>query len=116
MGDAVTDYTYYKNEYGGALSEEDFAKFRKAAQAVIHCLLLPRHPADYPGKEDAVRCAVCMQTDQLAGHTESMELASEALGDYRVEYRMPDISVFGVKVCPYAMLILSSAGLLNQWV
>ena len=112
----MTDSTYYKNEYGGILTEEEFTRHKKAAEAVIRHLLLPRHPADYPGKEDAIRCAVCLQTDELAGHSDSTGLASEALGDYRVEYRMPDVSVHGIRVCPHAMMMLSLSGLLNQWV
>ncbi len=116
MGDAVTDYTYYKNEYGGALSEEDFAKFRKAAQAVIHRLLLPRHPADYPQKADAIRCAVCLQTDKTAGCSDSAGLAAETIGDYRAEYRTPALTVLGMEVSPEALMVLSHAGLLNQWI
>ena len=112
----MTDYTYYKNEYGGGLTETEFEKHVKAAEAVIYHLLLPRHPADYPEKADAIRCAVCLQTDQTAGTSDSAGLAAETLGDYRVEYRLPALSVYGVKVCPYAMLTLSHAGLLNQWI
>ena len=112
----MTDYSYYKNEYGGALTEEEFLQHSKAAEAVIAHLLLPRHPADYPEKEDAIHCAVCLQTDQIAGGTDIPELAAETLGDYRAEYRLPAISVLGIKVCPYAMFTLSHAGLLNQWV
>ena len=112
----MKDYTYYKNEYGGALTEKEFLQHSKAAEAVIAHLLLPRHPADYPDKEDAIRCAVCLQTDQIAGSRDCAGLAAETLGNYRVEYRMPAFSVYGEKVCPYAVLALSHAGLLNQWI
>ena len=29
----MTDYTYYKNEYGGILTEEEFTRHKKAAEA-----------------------------------------------------------------------------------
>ena len=111
----MTDYTYYREEYGGMLSEEDFGKHRKAAEAVIAQLLLPRRMEDFPGREEAIRCAVCMQIDQAAENG-GEGLVSEALGEYRVEYRAPEISVGGVKVSPYALFTLSGAGLLNQWI
>ena len=112
----MDNYAYYKEVYGGTLSEGAFQKLSPACAAVLSVLLYPADPALFTGEAlSAYREALCRQVDYQSGKNAG-ELSREMLGDYTAVYRDTDIRVLGTPVSPAALAILQSAHLICRWI
>lgn len=114
----LDNYAYYKEVYGGTLSEGAFQKLSLACAAVLAVLLYPADPASLTGEAlSAYQEALCRQVDYQSGkNSGTPALSRETLGDYTAVYRDADIRVLGTPVSPEAIALLYGAHLICRWI
>ncbi|MDR1801889.1 MAG: hypothetical protein LBQ95_08645 [Lachnospiraceae bacterium] len=81
------DYDYYTTEYGGTMSEEDFARQSREASALIRYLTLGRAD-NYEDTAHSLAYATCAVADMLLDDSKSGEgvIKSENNDGYSVSY------------------------------
>lgn len=78
------DYSYYKNEYGGKLSEGEFRPLCISACSLIDMYTFNRISAD--NVIDEVKNAVCELVDFINRRTDEKIIISEKIGQGSVTY------------------------------
>lgn len=78
------DYSYYKNEYGGKLSEGEFRPLCISACSLINMYTFNRISAD--NVIDGVKNAVCELVDFINSRTDEKIISSEKIGQGSVTY------------------------------
>lgn len=117
----MTTYDFYRDTYGGSLSDEVFSSNVGLAEAVISALLYPTVAGDLSDVEIYNR-AVCAQIDHIAGRAGEeiigRRVKSEAIGDRSVTYEDDRAGVFvlGTSVSPLSVMLLEGAGYLSRWI
>lgn len=113
----MDNYAYYKEVYGGALTEGAFNRLSPASAAVLSVLLYPADPSSFTGDAlSAYREALCRQVDYQSAKNSTRSVSRETLGDCTQVYRDTDIHVSGAPLSPDALLILQSAHLICRWI
>lgn len=116
------DYSYYKDIYGGELTESEFCRCGEVASDVIAALLFgDRVGVDAECDNDATLRALCCEVDYISSEGLGAERGSvvrEALGDWSVTYGDGghSMSCGGIPLSPAAVAALRAGGLLTRWV
>ena len=108
------DYTYYRDNFGGKASEDEFDRYVGAAFDVVS-LLIGMDAED--SSDSAVLRALGAQVDHLIAHSDAIRgITKESLGDYSVSYGKGDLPyVSSLPVSPEVIAALTRAGLLTRW-
>lgn len=108
------DYSYYKEIYGGELSEREFDRFSPAAADVVS-VLTGTDVAE--SEDDGVLRALCIETDDCARFSGvNPWTESESAGDYSATYDTRHVkNVCGIPVSAEAAAALTRCGLLTRW-
>ena len=78
------DYSYYKNEYGGKLSEGEFRPLCISACSLVDMYTFNRIKSD--NVIDEVKNAVCELVDFINSRTDEKIISSEKIGQGGVTY------------------------------
>lgn len=109
------DYEYYRQKYGGVMTENEFSRWGECASDVIASALCEKR-IGVGGEcgDDAVLRALCSEADYIAaGGLESHRgILKEALGDWSVTYGSAAVSLLS----PAALAALKAGGLMGRWV
>ncbi len=108
------DYSYYKEIYGGELSEREFDRFSLTAADVVSVLT----GTDVTESDDeCVIRALCIETDECAGFAGGNPWTeAESAGDYSASYDTSRVKdVCGMPVSAGAIAALTRCGLLTRW-
>ena len=82
-----SDYEFYANEYGGALSEEGFNKEALRASAYIDTLTMYRIDTQALEKYgNQIKLATCAVIDVYSSERDGGEIASESVGSWSRSY------------------------------
>ena len=113
----MDNYAYYREVYGGTLTEGAFNRLSPASAAVLAVLLYPLDPSAFTGDaRSAYQEALCRQVDYQSSKNGERSVSRETLGDYTQVYRDTDIRVSGTPLCPDALTILHGAHLIFRWI
>ena len=76
------DYSYYKNEYGGKLNEDEFRPLSISACSLVDMYTFNRISSD--NVIDEVKNAVCELVDFINAHTDEKIISSEKIGQSNI--------------------------------
>lgn len=109
----MLDYLYYKDTYGGEMTEGEFTKILRSAYDVI-ALMIGKESAS--ANSEPVLRALCLQADHLSRVLSENVIKKESLGDYSVTYdRSAGVAVSDISLSGEAIAALRCAGLLTRW-
>ena len=79
------DFTFYRDAYGGSLSQQEFTHFLGRAAAFLY--FATRGKSDKEPQRDTVKLALCAVADSLAQAQKTDGIRSERAGQYAVTYQ-----------------------------
>lgn len=120
------NYEFYKNTFGGGLTENEFKLYSAAAQDIISILTCMDAARLLEDSDEAILRALCFETDHLSETScgeRTGEVKQESLGDWSVTYAdggsgslNGSKSVCGISVAPAALSALTAGGYLTIWI
>lgn len=79
------DFAFYREAYGGSLSQEEFTRFLRRAEAFLS--FATGGKSETQAQRDKVKLALCAVADSLAQAQRTEKIQSEKAGQYAVTYR-----------------------------
>lgn len=80
-----SEFAFYREAYGGSLSQEEFARYLRRARAFLSFATKGR--SEKEAKTQKVRLALCAVADSLAQAQRTGKIRSEKAGQYSVTYQ-----------------------------
>ncbi|WP_027399849.1 head-tail connector protein [Anaerovorax odorimutans] len=102
------DYTYYKDTYGGNISEADFNSVSRQASAYLNRITFNKVKN---AVTDEVKDACCSVADVMFKQREGGEITSESVGSWSRQYKTSGKS-YDQKLYDAAEMYLALTGLL----
>lgn len=88
------DYTFYKDSYGGVITELEFTLLNVKAQAKVDYFTFNRIPKLYPLPETVKYCVCevidCIHEHYVTKEAEDKRISSETVGSHSVTYKYGD--------------------------
>lgn len=111
----IVSYDYYADIYGGDLSEQEFNRQAKKAEAYLNTITFGRINTQLPDKVmKQVQTAICALVDDYQAITKTADtgiVASESVSTWKKTYRGPEKST-EQRLQSTALLYLAATGLL----
>lgn len=111
--EALVEYSYYQESYGGALPEETFCQLAVRASFYVNRLTGGR--AVRQQESDAVRMAVCAVADAMQKQSEGGAVVSESVGSWSRSFATGNARSAERLLYDAAMLYLADSGLVARW-
>ncbi len=111
--EALVEYSYYQESYGGALPEETFCQL--AVRASFYVDRLAGGRAAKQKELDAVKMAVCAVVEAMQKQSEGGIVASESVGSWSRSFATGNARSAERLLYDAAMLYLADSGLVARW-